>query len=65
LVKTLVQEVMAQRKFPEQAYKSCMGIIKLESTYTAQLLNIACKRALDYKAGSYCIVANMLEKGLD
>lgn len=64
-VKALVQEVMAQRKFPEQAYKSCMGIIRLENTYSAERLNLACRRALDYKAYSYRSVMNILEKGLD
>lgn len=64
-VQALVQEVMAQRKFPEQAYKSCMGIIRLENAYTAQRLNLACRRALDYKAYSYRSVVNILEKGLD
>ena len=64
-VKALVQEVMAQRKFPEQAYKSCMGIIRLENAYSAERLNLACRRALDYKAYSYRSVMNILEKGLD
>lgn len=64
-VKLLVQEIMAQRKFPEQAYKSCMGIIRLENAYSAQRLNLACQRALAYKAYSYRSVVNILEKGLD
>ena len=64
-VKALVQEVMAQRKFPEQAYKSCMGIIRLENRYSAERLNLACRRALTFKAYSYRSVMNILEKGLD
>jgi transposase len=64
-VKALVQEVMAQRKFPQQAYKSCMGIVRLENTYSAERLNLACRRALEYRAYSYRSVLNILEKGLD
>lgn len=64
-VKALVQEVMARRSYPEQAYKSCMGIIRLENIYSAERLNLACRRALAYKAYSYRSVVNILEKGLD
>ena len=64
-VQELVQEIMAQRKFPEQAYKACLGIIRLENVYSADRLNLACRRALDYKASSYRSVENILKNGLD
>jgi len=37
----------------------------LENTYSAERLNLACQRALTYKAYSYRSVINILEKGLD
>jgi hypothetical protein len=61
----LVQRVMDSRKFPEQAYKSCLGIIRLENKYTAARLDLACHRALLFRAYSYNSVAAILEKGLD
>ena len=64
-VKGLVQQIMASRRFPEQAYKSCLGIIRLENKYSAERLNLACQRALEYRACSYQSVASILEKGLD
>jgi transposase len=64
-VKSLVQKVMESRKFPEQAYKSCLGIIRLENKYSADRLNLACLRALEYRAYSYNSVVNILQKGLD
>jgi len=64
-VQELVQEIMAQRKFPKQAYKACLGIIRLENVYSANRLNLACRRALDYKAYSYRSVENILKNGLD
>lgn len=64
-VKELIQKVMESRKFPEQAYKSCLGIIRLENKYSADRLNLACLRALDYRAYSYNSVVNILQKGLD
>ncbi len=64
-VQDFVQQVMATRKFPEQAYKSCLGIIRLENKYSADRLNLACLRALEYRAYSYQSVVNILQKGLD
>lgn len=64
-VKALVQKIMESRKFPQQAYKSCLGIIRLENKYSADRLNLACQRALEYRAYSYNSVVNILQKGLD
>jgi transposase len=64
-VQELIQQVMATRKFPEQAYKSCLGIIRLENKYSADRLNLACLRALEYGAYSYRSVVNILQKDLD
>jgi len=64
-VKSLVEQVMASRKFPEQAYKSCLGIIRLENKYSAERLNLACQRAIEHQAFSYNSVADILQKGLD
>jgi transposase len=64
-VKALIQKVMDSRRFAEQAYKSCLGIIRLENKYSAERLNLACQRALEYRAYSYQSVVNILQKGLD
>lgn len=64
-VKEIVQQVMNTKKFPEQAYKSCLGIIRLGKRYEAERLNNACQRALNYKTFSYQAINNILEKGLD
>ena len=61
----LVEKIMESRKFPEQAYKSCLGIIRLENKFTAERLNLACLRALEYRAYSYHSVVNILQRGLD
>jgi transposase len=61
----LVEKIMESRKFPEQAYKSCLGIIRLENKFTAERLNLACLRALEYRAYSYRSVVNILQRGLD
>lgn len=64
-VKILVERIIDSRRFPEQAYKSCLGIIRLEKHYTAQRLNAACERAINYQVLSYSGVKNILRNGLE
>jgi len=59
-----VQQVLDQRHHPEQAYKTCMGILSL-TTYGNERLEKACQRALDFEVYSYHTLKNMLEKGWD
>jgi len=64
-VRELAGKIMASRKFPEQAYRSCLGIIRLEKQYPAERLDRACRRALAYRITTYQGVKNILLKGLD
>lgn len=64
-VKELVEKIMAERSFPEQGYRACLGIIRLERKYSAGKLNKACARALRYRSYSYTAVKNILLKGLE
>jgi len=64
-VKELVCKIIGSRKFPEQAYRSCLGIIRLENIYSAERLENACRRALSYRIYSYQGVKNILIKSLD
>ena len=64
-VKELVEKIMASKKYPEQAYKSCLGIIRLEKSFSADRLNDACHRALLYNVYSYKGVKNILKNGMD
>jgi transposase len=42
----LINQIMQSRRHPEQGYRSCLGILRLEKTYGAQRLEAACARAL-------------------
>jgi len=64
-VKGLLIMILEKRQHPEQAYKSCMGILSLEKKVGKQRLINACKRALEYNIYNYKIVQNILEKNLD
>jgi len=64
-VKLLVERIMDSRRFPEQAYKSCLGIIRLANHFSPERLNLACHRALQYNIYSYAGVKNILQNKLD
>jgi transposase len=60
-----VEELLNKRAFPEQAYKSCAGVLSLEKKYSKERLEKACERALLYQATSYRLICTILEKELD
>ena len=64
-VKVAVKTIIEQKYFPEQAYRSCLGIISLEKKYTADRLNSACKRALEHHSCTYRSIRRILERNLD
>ena len=64
-VKQLIINILQKKQHPEQAYKSCMGVLSLAKKVGNQRLINACSRALDYGIYNYKIVQNILEKGFD
>jgi hypothetical protein len=61
----LVERIIETKPHPEQAYKSCVGILSFGKKYSNTRLNNACKRALYYQNFNYLTVKNILEKELD
>lgn len=53
------------KKHPEQAYKSCMGVISLKKYFPQERINSACRRAVEYKIFSSSGVKEILSNGLD
>jgi transposase len=64
-IKELVKSILESRKYPEQGYRSCLGIIRLGKYYPVNRIENACKRALKFKTYSYKSVKNILEYNLD
>lgn len=60
-----IVKIIDSRNHPEQAFKSCLGILTFEKKVGKQRLINACKRALDYKIYSYKTIQNILEKNID
>lgn len=63
--KDSIEKILQRKQYPEQNYKSCVGILNLASKTGKERLENACKRALEYDAVSYNSVKNILQRGLD
>ena len=61
----LVTAILESRPHPEQGYRSCLGLLRLEKRYGAERVNAACARALHAGARSYRHVDSILKHGLD
>jgi transposase len=61
----LVEAILTERRHPEQGYRSCLGILRLERVYGKERLEAACTRAVAVRARSYRHVDSILKNGLD
>lgn len=60
-----VEAILSSRAHPEQAYKSCQGVLHLEKRVGSERLERACERALCYQSVSYRVIRSIIERGLD
>ena len=61
----VVGKILASKVFPEQGYKSCLGLVRLGERYGAERLEAACGRALRFNACSFRSIKSILARGLD
>ena len=64
-VATFVALLMEKRRHPEQAYRACLGVLKLARSFGNDRLDRACERALEINAYSYSSLHSILKNGLD
>lgn len=64
-VKLYILKVLERKQHPEQAYKSCVGILSFAKKVGNERLIKACQRALGYGIYNYKIIQNILDTGLD
>lgn len=64
-VKIVVEGIMANRRHPEQAFRSCFGLLNLAKKVERKRFLSACQRAAAFRAFSYKSVKSILDKGLD
>ena len=61
----LVETIMKAKPHPEQGFRSCLGIMRLVTTYGAARVEAASQRGNDIGATTYGSIASILKTGLD
>ena len=64
-VAEVVETILNSRAYPEQGYRSCLGILRLARRYSDGRLESASKRAIAIRGFSYKSVESILKTGLD
>lgn len=64
-VKAFIEKIFEKKQHPEQAYKSCVGILSLIKKFDKQRLIDACKRSMFFGVYNYKNIVNILENELD
>jgi transposase len=63
--KTQLHLLMNSRQHPEQGFRACLGILRLEKIYSAPRLEVACGVANKFGCVSYRYLHDMLRKNLE
>lgn len=61
----LLERIMNERPHPEQGYRACLGIIRLEKRYGRERVEKACARALRCQRCTYRSVESILKNNLE
>ena len=64
-IETYLENVIVEKKYPEQAYKSCRGILALASKVGVERLLKACRWASSAGMYNYLAVENILKNKHD
>lgn len=64
-VQLYILKILDRKQHPEQAYKSCVGILSFSKKVGDERLIKACQRALGYGIYNYKTIQSILEKGMD
>lgn len=57
-----IQSLLTSRRYPEQGYRACLGILRLSNSYPYEKMEEACQRALSLQVYSYKIIDSFLKK---
>lgn len=63
--KAVVDNILHQRRHPQQGYRACLGILRFGKTFGEDRLEAACERAIAIGAMSYSSLKSILKNGLD
>jgi hypothetical protein len=64
-VRLYILKILNRKQHPEQAYKSCIGILSMGKKVGNQRLIKACQLGLSFGVHNYKSIQSILDKGLD
>ena len=64
-VKVYIGKVLENKSYPEQTYRSCVGILSYEKKAGRERLIAACQRAAEYGAYNYKVIEQIINNKLD
>jgi len=64
-VEAYIRKVLEKKAYPQQAFKSCDGILSFEKKIGKERLIKACERASDIGHYGYKAIENILKRGID
>ncbi len=63
-VEAFIKRLLDSKEHPQQAFKSCMGVLQLSKGYKPEDLEIVCGRALEYNSISLKFIKNSLNNNI-
>jgi len=63
-VEVFIQRLLDSKEHPQQAFKSCMGVLRLCKMYKPEDLEIVCNRALSFNSISLKFISNSLKNNI-
>lgn len=63
--KQAVTQILNSRRFPQQAYNACLGLLRLENKYGKQRVEKACEMAVSANTVSYTTISTILLNNRD
>jgi transposase len=61
----IIEGLLGRKRHPEQAYRSCLGVLKLADKYGDERLEAACQRAVRFELYAYGHIRNILRNNMD
>ena len=63
-IERFIELLLDSKEHPQQAYKSCLGVLNLGKKYKAEDLELVCKRAIEFNSISYRFISNSLKNNV-
>jgi len=57
--------IMKSRRYPEQGYRACLGVLRLSKSYPREKVEQACQRALSLQVYSYKLIESILKRKVE